>query len=650
MKALVYIAGWMLWPLIFGAVSGRLLGLRIGPLRGASCGLVGVGVGALASNYWWSSGDAGHDFLIYVVAALAGTLAAVAALDFLARPVALGQLERSSRSRPRPLRSAQGWARRISRYASVMRIARRHTLLSALAGTSGRADLAQQERLGRDLSAALQEAGGIFVKFGQVLSTRRELLPSAVAAHFEVLQDRVSPIPPSEVDAVLEAELNRPRAEVFERFDGDPLAAASLGQVHRARLRGGAEVVVKVQRPHVADLVERDLDIILRLAGRLEASTSWGRRAGVEELARGFAKNLREELDYRVEARNTTTLAKALRRRDGIRVPEVMDAQSTKRILVLEWLDGVPLREGRSRLAELGVAPTEAARSLLASFLAQVLELGVFNADPHPGNVLILADGTLAQIDFGSVGRLHTTQRLALARLLIAVDRVDPQMLRDALLELTTAKGRPDLDTLDLALGQFMAQRLGPTGPSEAGMFNDLLALLTSFGLAFDPQLAGAFRALMTLEGTLHVLEPSFDFIDETKKLATGVGARVFGPTALAGAIHEDILRLAPILRRLPYRLERITAEMERDEWGINVRLLADERDVRLVTSLVGRCLMAFLSAAIGVVSALLINTNGGPMLSADISLAQGIGYAGLVIATLLGIRVLVRVSRDRVI
>jgi ubiquinone biosynthesis protein len=650
MRVLVYIAGWALWPAVFGSFAGRLLGIQTGRVRGALSGLVGVGIGALASNVWWATDDAGHDFIVFVFASLAGTLACVAALDFVARPVAVGRLERSFGARPRPLRAARRRAARLRRYVGISRIAARHRLLSALAGKPIPSDMARQTQLGRDLGEALQEAGGLFVKLGQVLSTRPELLPEAVGAQLAVLQDHAAPASPEDVTVVLQAELARPVDEMFEHFEDRPLAAASIAQVHRARLRGGEDVVVKVQRPGLDELVERDLDIILRIAQRLEASTSWGRRAGVAALAHGFADNLREELDFRVEARNTTRLAEQLDGRDCLRVPAVHDALSSERVIVLEWLDGAPLRDAAGRLAELGVDPAELARKLLASFLAQVLEVGVFNADPHPGNILILPDGQLAQIDFGSVGRLHGAQRLALARLLVAVDRTDPEMLRDALLELTTAAARIDLDTLDAALAHFLVQRLGPTARPGAQMFNDLVVLLTDFGLTFDPQLAGAFRALVTLEGTLRVLVPSFAILEETKGLAAGISHRVFGPAALRGALADDLFRMAPVLRRLPTRLDRINAAMERGEWNVNVRLLADDRDVQLLTRLVGRSLLAFLSGAIGVVSALLIQVDNGAKVSADLTLAQTLGYSGLVVATLLGIRVLVAVSRDRIV
>jgi ubiquinone biosynthesis protein len=647
---LIYVVGWALWPVVFGALAGRLLGIEIGRLRGMISGLVGVVIGALVSDAASQPRESAQNFVVYLFAALAGTLACVAALDFLARPATVGRLELSIGSRAHPLRAARRRVARACRYATILRIAARHGLLSALAGRTGSPDPARAEHIGRELSDALQEAGGIFVKLGQILSTRADLLPETVVGQLAVLHDRVAPAPPAAVRALLEAELGRSPHEVFARFEDDPLAAASIGQVHRAQLHGGREVVVKVQRPDVDELVERDLDIILELARRVDASTSWGRRAGAVDLACGFADNLREELDYRIEARNTKTVAKQLEARHELRVPAVHDALTTRRVIVLEWLDGTPLRQAAPRLRQLGVDPTDVARTLLASFLTQVLEAGVFNADPNPGNVLVMADGTLALLDFGSVGRLHPAQRLALARLLMAIDRGDPELLRESLLELSTATGRVDLDALDRALAGFLVQRLGPGMRPGADMFNDLLALLTGFGLAFDAQLAGVFRALLTLEGTLRILAPEFAMVDEAKTLASTIGRQAFGPNALREAVGDDLVKLAPILRRLPARLDRITADMERGDWSMNVRLLADERDARLLSRLVDRAIVVFISAAIGLISAVLVGVESGVALTAELTLAQALGYLGLAVASLLGIRVLVAVSRDRVI
>ncbi|MGZ4306664.1 MAG: ABC1 kinase family protein [Solirubrobacteraceae bacterium] len=642
----VYAAGWILWPLTFRALAGRLLGIDLGRLRGLLSGLVGIATGYLGGR---AVPRGAENFAVYILFAILGTLACVAALDFLVRPTTLGQLERSFISSPHPLRAIRRRLGRARRYVRVLRVATRHRLLSAFTSVQGSSPTRLAE-LGRDLSLALEEAGGMFVKLGQVLSTRADLLPGPLTDQLARLQDQAAPVQRREVETLLEAEYGRPITELFARFEWSPLAAASIGQVHRATRHDGREVVVKVQRPDVEEQVQRDLAIILELAGRIETTTGWGRRVGAADLARGFAGNLREELDYRIEAHNTATLAKLLRHHTRLRVPAVHEDLCTRRVLVLEWLDGVPLRDAGPRMQATTIDRSSLARELLAAFLEQVLELGIFNADPHPGNVLILADGTLGQIDFGSVGRLHAAQRLALARLLLAVDRSDPELLRGALLDLATTSAPVKVDALDRALGQFVAHRLGPGSRQGATVFADLLLLLTSFGLAFDPQLAGVFRALMTLEGTLKTLDPGFMMVEEVKALSAGVGRNMFGIGAFRDALSEDILKLGPILRTLPKRIDRIAAALERDELGINVRLLADERDTRFLTGLIDRVILTVISAAIALTSAVLITVSGGAAVSSGVTVPQVVGYIGLAVATVLGLRVLVAVTRDRLV
>jgi ubiquinone biosynthesis protein len=631
---------------VFSAVAGRFLGIRLGRGHAIASGVVGVAIGSLASEAIAGDAQPARSLLSFLFFSVLGTLLCVALLDFLARPATIGQLERSIAAPPHPVRAVRRRAARARRYISILRVASRHRLVSLLAAGAEREGTAADERTGRQLRLALEEAGGLFVKLGQVLSTRADLLPATVTAELALLQDRVAPVAVEEIQAVLERELRRPVSEVFAEFDRQPLAAASLGQVHRARLRDGREVVVKVRRPDVEELVERDLDIILRLAERLERTTTWGKHVGAVALARGFAANLREELDYRVEARNTEAVARLSR----VRVPAIHVALSTRAVLVSEWLDGVTVRDAGGRLAELGIERHALAAQLLRSFLHQVLKIGVFNADPHPGNLLVLADGTLAQIDFGSVGRLHGVQQLSLLRLLLAISRTDPELLRDALLELAVVSRRLDVDAFDRALTQFLTLRVGSDAAQGADLFNDLLNVVTRFGLAFDPQLAGAFRALVTLEGTLRVIDPAFVLVDEAKTIAGPLGAGAFGPDALRRAVTDDVLKLGPIARRLPKRVDRITAALARNDWGMNVRLLADERDARLVTRLVDRVVLAFFSAAIGLVSALLVGVDGGVKVTGELSLAQLLGYLGLTVATVLGLRVLVAVSRDRVV
>ena len=414
MHVLIYVAGFLLWPILFGALAGRLLGVEVGPVRGALCGLAGVGVGAVMSDVVTGGVRGAQNFIAYVTFAVLGTLAAIALLDFLVRPATVGRLPQSFGSIPHPVRAVQRRVARGRRYASIISAVRRHGLVSTLSRRNREATIehvhARERRLGVQLSQVLQEAGGVFVKLGQALSTRPDLLGERAAEQLSVLQDRVAPADQTAVGRLLRAEFGRSPEEVFAWFDAVPLAAASIGQVHRARLHSGPEVAVKIQRPGIEELVERDLDIILALARRLDATGGVGRRVGAADLAQGFAESLRQELDYTIEARNTQVMSEFLER-SGIRVPRVFEQFSTRRVLVLEFIDGTPLRDAGAVLANLGIHRADLARRLLETFLAQVLEAGVVNSDPHPGNVLVLAGGTLAQVDFGSVVRLHATQR-----------------------------------------------------------------------------------------------------------------------------------------------------------------------------------------------------------------------------------------------
>jgi ubiquinone biosynthesis protein len=438
---------------------------------------------------------------------------------------------------------------------------------------------------------------------------------------------------------------------VFASFDAAPLAAASIGQAHRARLATGERVIVKVQRPEVRALVERDLDILLRMAAALEARAAWARQYAVLAMTRGFAAALREELDFRIEARNIAAVASS----PDVRVPAVYGQWSTSRVLVMEYLDGVAVRHAEPVLAASGADRHSLARGLLAAMLGQVLAEGTFHADPHPGNVLVLRDGQLALIDFGSVGRLDPLQQAALRRLLLAVARRNPAELHDALLDLAQAArpGAAGDDLLERTLAQFLAQHLGPGMIPDAAMFTALFRLLAQFGLVFPPVIAAVFRAMITLEGTLARLAPGFQIVEESRTMAASWLGEVLGPTSLRDAATDEALGLLPVLRRLPRRLDRITTSLERGTLTTSVRLLADDRDRQFIASMVGRAVLACLGAASGVISVMLIGVRGGPLLvptaagTGGTSLFHAFGYIGLFFSLVLILRVIIAITHD---
>jgi len=638
---------------ILARVGGRLLGIRLRWRRAILAGFAGLALGWIAA---WSINGQRHGpqrlpWPVVLVGALVATMLIAVLLELLARPgrLATAGSRLHASPLPHPIRSLRQRAARTRRYLQVTRIAARRGMSCYLGGR--RPGIGEPRPLARNLRVALDEAGGMFVKLGQVLSTRADLLPADVIAELSRLQDDVTPADPASIEALLTAELGAPPHAVFAWFDPAPLAAASIGQAHRAQLITGEPVTVKVQRPEVRALVERDLDILLRMARALEARSGWAQRVAVLEMTGGFAAALREELDFRIEARNIAAVASTSR----VRVPAVYQQWSTSRVLVMEYLDGVAVAHAEPVLAASGADRPGLARGLLAAILGQVMAGGTFHADPHPGNVLVLRDGQLALIDFGSAGRLDPLQQAALRRLLLAVARRHPAGMHDALLDLAHAP-RPAAagdEALEPALTQFLAQHLGPAMVPDAAMFTSLFRLLADSGLVFPPVIAAVFRAMITLEGTLARLAPGFQIIEETRTMAASWLGQVLGPASLRDAATDEALGLLPVLRRLPRRLDRITTALERGTLTTSVRLLADHRDRQFVATMAGRAVLAFLGAAFGIISAMLIGVRGGPLLvpaaagTGGTSLFHVFGYVGLFFSLVLTLRVLIAITRD---
>jgi ubiquinone biosynthesis protein len=359
-------------------------------------------------------------------------------------------------------------------------------------------------------------------------------------------------------------------------------------------------VVVKVRRPGIDTVVAWDLDIVDRLAMRLQRSTRWGRGVGAVDLSNGFAAALREELDLRIEAQNMTAVMAAAAAGGvnlSVRIPKPHQPLCSANVLVMERLDGRAL--GTIMPSEEIGDRQGLARTLLDTLLREVMIEGVFHADPHPGNVLLLADGQLGLLDFGSVGRIDAGLRAALQRLLLAVDRGDPAALHDALLEIVQRPEELDDPALERALGQFMARHVGSGITPDARMFTGLFRILAEHELSVPPEIAGAFRALATIEGTLTGLAPRFDILSEARRFTTEQVAEQLSPEALGKSATDELISLVPMLRRLPRRLDRIGGSLEHGRLGINVRLLADAGDRRYLTALAHQFILTFLAATL---------------------------------------------------
>jgi ubiquinone biosynthesis protein len=628
--------------------SGRLLGVKrpwtVTLVSGLAGWVAGAGLSLAIAREEGGGGFSRNLWLFSTFFAMSGSVW----LELLAKPGALARAQTGLASVPRPIRAVRRRGQRVNRYVQITRIVVRNGFGPSLGLGESSEEAEEADRrapMPVRLRRTLEECGGMFVKLGQVLSTRSDLLPEPVVAELSRLQDHVPPADPDEVRALLESELGAAVDHVFAEFEWEPVAAASIAQAHRARLHSGEAVIVKVQRPGIAAAVERDMQVLVELARAAEARTSWAAHYRALELAGEFADRLREELDFRGEARNATEIAGRLDAGAGVRVPAVHGELTTARVLVMEWLDGVSV----GKLAGDEVDRKGLADRLLRVALTQMLVDGHFHADPHPGNVMVLADGSLGLIDFGATGRLDPMAQSSLRAMMVAVARSDAGLMRQAVLEVATLRRGFDDDQLERSLARFMARNLGPGSVPSAAMFNELLQLFFSFGIVLPPEFSTFFRAIVTLEGTLTTLCPGYLVIAEAQVIASEWMQERLTPASLEELARQELLGLAPLLRRVPRHIDRVATLIERGDLRGRLTLLGDEDDVRLLSTWVNRAVLAFLAGVTGIISVAMLAIDDGPAFSGDTSLYEFFGYFGLFCSTVLVLRVLVAVLHDGV-
>ena len=541
--------------------------------------------------------------------------------------------------------------RRTRRYLQVLAIATRNGLGRFLGSSTAAGDrserTANSSATARALRNALNEGGVTFIKIGQMLSSRPDVIGPVFAAELSHLQAASSPIPWPQLEAVLAASQRRPLSEIFADIDSDPLAVASVAQVHTATLVTGEAVVVKIQKPKAQQQVTADLDIVRRLAARLETSTQWGRSLGVVGMADGFATSLREELDYRIEVENTQAIAAAAGPDSELRIPQVFDELCTSNVLVLERLSGVPLGSAGEKLDAVPMPERSVlADRLLGGVLQQVMVSGIFHSDLHPGNVLLSPDGELQLLDFGSVGRLDDGAREALTMLILSIDRGSSPAATDALVDLMDPPAEPiDERRLEREVGQLLVRYRGGTS-STSGMFGQLFALVNRWGFGVPPQIAAVFRTLASLEGTLRLLDPSINLVVSARRHGEALFSAQVTPSSIRSQAEAEVISLLPVLRRLPRRLDKIAADLEKGELSFGVRLLGDAADRHFLSSLTHQLVVALLASAATVGAIVLLTAQNGPMFTPSIGFYQLLGFGLLFVGSVLALRALVLVFR----
>ena len=470
-------------------------------------------------------------------------------------------------------------------------------------------DQAHQATRPEHLRLALEELGPTFIKLGQILSTRGDLLPAPYLDELARLQDGVPPMATHEVRRIIEEELGRPLEEAFVRFEIAPLASASIGQAHLAVLHDGTEVVVKLRRPGVVEQVDEDLHILIDLAGVAERRWSVARHYDLVAIAQEFAQTLREELDYLHEGRNVERFADNFSDDPSVHIPRVYWETTTARVLTLERIQGAKISDvdaiEAARLDRL-----EVAHHATQILLTMILEHGFFHADPHPGNVFVEADGRIALIDFGMTGKLSSANQGLLLRLLISIAQRDAGRLADVVLELGRTRVHVDRNGLrrDMQhmLDRYCDRSLGDVKLSA--MLNELLTILRWRHLRLPPDLALLVKTLGMSEGLGVRLDPSCNLMDVYVPYTEQLLRHRFSLQKWSGQLMLAGIDALETALALPQQLRHVLGDIERGGFEINIQPQSFEPFLERMEQLTNRLTLGILAAAFTVGMALLVS------------------------------------------
>jgi len=500
-----------------------------------------------------------------------------------------------------------------------------------------------KEHAGDDLAADLERLGPTFIKLGQLLSTRSDIIPPAYIKGLCKLQDNIAAFPFDQVEAIVHAELGVRISKAFSQFEAEPIGSASLGQVHRAELRSGQMVAVKVQRPVVREQILEDVQILSEVAELLEKHNEAIRRHGAKDIVSEFKHSLLRELDYRQEAGNLSILHENLSRYRRIIVPRAIDDYTTSRVLTMEYVHGSKVTE-LSPLALAEVEGPRIAEQLFHAYLKQVLVDGFFHADPHPGNILVTDDGRhVALLDLGMVSRISPRMQEKLLQLLLAISEGHSDNAYSSALRI--GEVRDDFD--EAALQQRVKTMVDSTQNTTAGrlqvgrLMMEITRASGECGMRLPSELTMLGKALLNLDEIVRKLDPDFEPNEFIKRRAPGLMAHRLKKVASTGSIFAGLLETKDFLERLPKRLNMILDRVASNDLSIRVDAIDEHRLIAGLEKIANRITLGLILSALVVGAAMLMSVPatfkilGYPGIAMIFFLAAAAGGIALVVSIL---------------
>jgi ubiquinone biosynthesis protein len=482
---------------------------------------------------------------------------------------------------------------------------------------------------------AIEELGPTFIKLGQILSTRPDQVGMPLAQELQKLQTNV---PCDDADVVREtiaAELDRPLEQLFDDFDATPLASASIGQAHRARLPNGDDVVVKVQHAGIRRRMEVDLDILAglaQLAEKLPELQPYRPQATVAE----FRRVVRRELDFCREARNLEQFSRNFARAPHVRIPRLYPELSTGRVLTMEWLDGVKLSDPAVRQIP-NIDPCQVARHGAEMYLEMIFHHGFYHGDPHPGNLMVLAGGQIGLMDFGMVARLDESLREDIEDMLSAIVSQDAQQLTNLVTRMGAVPPGLDEASLGVDLTEFVVHYANQPADTFdlGGALTEMIEIIQRYRIALPSAMAMLIKVLVMLEGTGRLLAPNFSLMELIQPYQKKMMVRRLSPARQMRKMRRIYTELEQLAEILPRRLREILQQVETGKFDVHL-------DHRGLEPSVNRLVLGMMTSALFLGSSLLI--------SRDVWAIRGVsvpGTLGVLLSAFLGWRLLRAISKS---
>lgn len=452
----------------------------------------------------------------------------------------------------------------------------------------------------------LEELGPTYVKLGQILSTRPDVIPEEYIVELSKLQDDTPAVPPAEIIQVIERELGQPIDKLFATFVGEPIASASIGQVHRATLPDGRAVVVKVQRPGIEKEIEADLRLIRAQARAIERRSKMMASLGLSEVIQEFSDSLLNELDYHMEGRNADRL-RELVRDDLVLLPEIIWDRTARRVLTMTDLQGIKISE-RSTLIAAGYDLQQVAERVIDAYMSQVFVHGIFQADPHPGNIMVCGD-RIGLVDLGNVGYLTPAMRDHLGQLLFSLVRQDADELLQVLVDMGVMSRQTDTDALRREIQRLLLRYYGVSLESIpiAQFLSELMGVAFHYHIRLPGDLALLARTVIVLEGVIRNLDPSVVLAERLEPFIIRLLRERVSPKRLGLDAVKTIDDLRAVLQVLPRRIDLLSDQLARGEMTVGVDLRRMDQMLRRAEAIGNRISFSVVIAAIIMGSALIL-------------------------------------------